>query len=427
MNAPNQRTNTRILSRENLLSLYLPAVTLGLGSGVAAPALPVFAKSFDVSFGAASWVFIIHMVGGLTATIPTGYLVDRVGRRKIVLAGPILVAVSSFLTASAQSFPELLVYRFIGGYAQQMWMMARLAMITDTGGDRQRGRQITGMVGADSAGRLLGPALGGFIAALWDVRVPFVVHGVLSLLAIIPSFKVARETAPTVGRQRPAGSGRIAEPPPVRLVDLLTYPVLVFFFAQLLSSLARGSLFGGTVNLYPVYAYGIDAAMLGVLGTATAVVGVPITFASGAIMDRFGRKANVVPGFVLLGSALAFTAWTAYAHLPFAMFVLAFLAFHAAQSVTSGNMQVIGSDIAPAHARGKFFGVWRLIGEIGMVLSPMAFAFLAETHEYGASFVFLSTMAFATALVLGTKIRETLKREADAQVTGEGAVVSGYR
>jgi MFS family permease len=405
--AQEQQPGPRLLSRENVLSLYLPAVTLGLGSGIAAPALPVFAKSFDVSVGAASWVFTMYMVGSLVATIPIGYLVDRIGRRKILLSGPVLVALASFLTARAESFPELLLYRFLGGAAQQMWMMARLAMITDVGASRQRGRQITGMVGANSAGNLLGPAVGGFVAAWWDIRIPFILHGLLSLLSIVPSFKSARETAPT-GKGRAAAAGASAD---AGLMALLTVPVLAFFLAQFLGSVTRGSLFGGTVNLYPVYAYGVDAAVLGVLGTVTAAIGIPITFASGAIMDRFGRKANTVPGFLLLGAALAFTAYTAYVESPFAWFVVAYIAFHTGQAVTSGNMQVIGSDIAPERARGKFFGVWRLIGEIGQVVSPICFGVLASGEGYGAAFVFLSASSFATALVLATLLKETLGPE----------------
>ncbi len=404
-----QRTNTRVLSRENILSLYLPAATLALGAGIAIPALPVYVKSFDVSFGVASQVFVAHMLGGLLASIPTGFLVDRFGRRKVVLLGPVLVALSSFLTASAQSFPELLVYRFLGGWAQQMWMLGRLAMIADTGGDRQRGRQITGMLGMETVGRLLGPTAGGFLAAAWDIRVPFILHGVLSLLAIIPSYKVLRETAPASGRSARAEGG--GGPSQSTIAALLVYPVLIFFFAQFLASLTRGTLHSGAVNLYPVYWYGIGPETLGVISTMAGAVGIPIVFSTGAIMDRFGRKKTVVPGFVLLSLGLAFIAATAFLRLPFEAFVVAFLVMHAAQNITSGNMQVIGSDIAPAHVRGKFFGVWRTVGEVGQVASPLAFAYLAEAYDYGIAFMFLCATAMATALVLGTQVKEPLKRQ----------------
>ena len=126
-------------------------------------------------------------------------------------------------------------------------------------------------------------------------------------------------------------------------------------------------------------------------------------------MDRFGRKKTVVPGFALLGLTLGFIAFTAYAGLPLETYVVGFIAMQAAQNITSGNMQVIGSDIAPAHARGKFFGVWRLIGEIGQVGSPVAYAFLAENSGYGTAFLFLTATALSTALVLATQVKEPLR------------------
>jgi hypothetical protein len=46
-----------------MLSLYLPAIASGLGQGITAPVIPLLAQSFEVSIGAASLVFIIHMGG----------------------------------------------------------------------------------------------------------------------------------------------------------------------------------------------------------------------------------------------------------------------------------------------------------------------------------------------------------------------------
>jgi MFS family permease len=401
------RKNTRVLSRENFLTIYLPAATLAAGSGIATVALPVFIKSFDVSVGVASQVFVAQLLGGMAATIPTGFLIDRFGRRRILLLGPAIVAASSLATAFSQTFPELLAYRFIGGWAQQMWMLSRLVMIADTGGDRQRGRQITGMFGMDTAGRLLGPPAAYALTAVWDIRASFVAHAILSLVAIIPSLQV-QESAPgrrSISDQVSPGGGRLAT-----LAGLVTYSVVIFFVAQLLASLTRGTLFSGTVNLYPVYAYGVGIGELAWITTIAGVTAIPIVFSTGAIMDRFGRKKTVVPGFALLALTLAFISFTAYAGLPLETYVLGFVAMQAAQNITSGNMQVIGSDIAPAESRGTFFGVWRLIGEVGQVASPVAYAFFAESSGYGTAFAFLGVTAISTALILATQVKEPLKQ-----------------
>jgi fucose permease len=93
------RDNGGIFSAYQLSTLYFPAFVFALGYSIATPAIPVLAKSFDTGFGVASLVIVVHALGGLFAAVPTGVLVDRAGRRPILFAGPILMALSSWLTA----------------------------------------------------------------------------------------------------------------------------------------------------------------------------------------------------------------------------------------------------------------------------------------------------------------------------------------
>jgi MFS family permease len=86
----------------------LPSVALAIGTGIVVPALPVYARSFHIPFEVASLIIILQQIGHISAAYPVGMLMDRVGRKKIVLAGPLLLALSSVLVAMAGSFPELL-------------------------------------------------------------------------------------------------------------------------------------------------------------------------------------------------------------------------------------------------------------------------------------------------------------------------------
>ncbi|MEA2641951.1 MAG: hypothetical protein QOF51_3345 [Chloroflexota bacterium] len=401
----------RVISRYSLLSLYLPAMVLALGTGIVAPALPVYTRSFGVGFGEASLAIIVYAFGSLASSLPTGFLIDKVGRRKVLLAGPLILAVSSAATALAPTFFLLLVFRFVGGWANQMWTVSRLTVIADTGAESQRGRQIMGMVGMESTGRLLGPALGGFVAQYVDVRAPFFVLAVLCVLAILPSFFMIKESTPLPSvRRRGMGADTAAAPSGGTLAALLTLPVMMFFLAQLLANLTRGTSQSGTLHLYAVYAFGVDAQTVGLLASAASVVGLPIIFSTGYIMDRFGRTATVVPGFALTGISMGAMALIAAMGLPFTVYVPAFLALQFSQSLTSGNMQVIGTLVAPAHVRGRFFGVWRLAGEGGAAISPAMFAFLAEQFSYAVSFAFLSACALGAAFVLFTQVRAALRR-----------------
>ena len=215
----------RALSKETLLSLYLPAIVLALGVGIAAPVLPAYAKSFDVSFSTAALILIVQPWGSVVSTFPTGYLIDRIGRRPILLLGPLLTALSAFLTAFAWSFAVLLLFRFLNGMAAQMWQQSRLAMIADSASDRERGKLITWMNSMQRFGTLFAPLIGGLAAGL-DLRLPFILHGLLVLAILPPTFLLVKETAPEGTR------GKAAEDSDWRFVfSELKRPQLRWFLA----------------------------------------------------------------------------------------------------------------------------------------------------------------------------------------------------
>jgi MFS family permease len=397
-----------VLSSYQFLTLYFPAFVLSLGYSIATPAIPIFAKSFDTGFGVASLVIVVHALGGLIAAVPTGFLVDHLGRRPMLFAGPVLMAAASVLTAVAQSFPELLFYRFLGGGAMEMWRQARLAIIADVSKSRQRGRQMSGMVGTEGAAKLLGPAVGGVLAT-WSIRTPFLVHGALAFLAIVPSFFLVRESAP-VGNKDTAKKTKDRLDTRALLAMMLDAKYRGFFAAQFFASMTRGVLWGGTLLLYAAYAYEVGPQLLGGLATTTSIVGIPVTLSCGYLMDRFGRKTTMVPGFVCMAVGLMFLASSAQWHWSLASFITAVIWTHAGQSVTAGSMQVLGSDMAPAVARGRFFGFWRLIGEIGGLISPALFALVAEQIAYSAAFALFALCALATSALLAFSVKETVGR-----------------
>jgi MFS family permease len=270
----------------------------------------------------------------------------------------------------------------------------------------------------EQTGHLMAPALGGFLAAFWDVRAPFAVHAVLCLLAIIPSYKLVRETVPTgaargTGRNAPSGSGA-----DLGWAPLLAFPIVMFFVAQFFASLTRGPIFSGQLNLYGAYVYDLGPQTIGILASAHAAIGIPISLASGYIMDRFGRKATLVPGFLLLTVALIFISVSAYARVPFEWFVAAYLAVYASNGITGGNMQTLGSDIAPPNARGRFYGVSQTLGRIGSPISTSAFAVLSATAGYWSAFALLAAAAGGAAFIIATQVKESIRKGAERVVAG---------
>jgi MFS family permease len=390
------------LSWHAFLATYLPALVLALGTGIALPAIPTLAASFNVSFGIASGVITAFLIGNLVGTIPSGWLIDRFGRRPVMIAGPLLTAATAFLIATTHSFTALLILRFFGGIATQMWLMGRLAAISHGAAASERGRQVSWMFGMDNVGRLSGPLIGGFIAAAWGARAPFVVFGALSLLALVPTLLFVENTP----RRSEEAAQRQASLPKLSLRDILLSR-LPYFGVALFAGLTRGPVNADLLHLYAAYAYHLGPRQIGYLATSAVALALPISFTAGWMMDRFGRKRTMVPGFSGVAVAMCALAVSAFLHLTFTWYVTLFLIGVALQALTGGSIQTVGADVAPPQARGAFLGMWRFVGQGGSTLGPILFALISDQVNYGSAFLYIAASAAAVAFLLIRCVPET--------------------
>src|SRR6185312_4123512 len=314
-------------------STYLPALVLALGTGIALPALPALAQSFGVGFGLASGVVTAFLLGNLAGTIPSGYFIDRFGRRPMLIAGPLLSSAIAFLVVGSTSFPELLVLRFFNGFATQMWVMARLAAISENSEPGQRGRLVSWMYGMDNTGKLAGPMLGGFIASAWGVRAPFLVYACLALLALIPTMLASQNDRSERKADRVAVRPRL----PAQPLHKIVLPRLAFFSVSLFAGLTRGPIDADLLHLYAAFAYHLSARQIGYLATSAAVLSWPIGLLAGWLLDRFGRRFSTIPGFAGLAVAMIGLAVCALLQLAFFWYVALFLIGIALYALTSGS------------------------------------------------------------------------------------------
>jgi MFS family permease len=397
------QTVARAVSWEAFLSTYLPAMILALGTGIVLPALPKLAQSFNVDFAVASSIVTAFVVGNLVGTLPAGWLIDRFGRKPVLIAGPLLSAATAFLVVFADSLSQLVVLRLLNGVAVQLWLMARLAAISQGAVAGQRGRQVSWMFGMDSAGKLSGPMIGGFVAAAFGPRAPFLIYAGLALIALIPIVHYARkippQTASSAVRRRAGLSPRMVR-------DLIV-PRLPYFGVALFAGLTRGPVYADLLHLYAAFAYKLGPQAIGYLATGASMISLPIGFAAGWAMDRFGRKHTMVPGFTGASIAMLALAASAFLHLSLTWYVVLFFFAIITQSLTGGSIQTVGADVAPAEARGQFLGLWRFTGQGGATISPIIFALLAHHFNYGSAFLFVAASAAVVAFLLIRHVPET--------------------
>lgn len=359
--------------------------------------MPALAKSFHVSFGLASGVVTAFLLGNVAGTIPAGWLIDRFGRKPMLVAGPLLTGAVALLVVFSTSFPELLALRFLNGFAMQIWAMARLSVIAQRALLGERGRLIAWMFGMDNTGRLAGPVIGGFIAAAFGLRAPFVAYAVLAVLALLPTLVFMKDLPGETTRATRKLQGAVQKSISLRAIIL---PRLVYFGVALFAGLSRGPVQADLLHLYAAFEYRLGPQQIGYLATSAALLAWPLSFISGVFLDRYGRKRTMVPAFTGIAVGMGGLAITAFFHLSFLWYLVTFLFSVALQALTGGSVQTIGTDVAPPEARGTFLGIWRFMGQGGQALSPIVFAFLADQVNYASSFLFVGATAAVVSYLL---------------------------
>jgi MFS family permease len=208
---------------------------------------------------------------------------------------------------------------------------------------------------------------------------------------------------------------------------MLSAQMLIFLVIQLTATLSRGGQDHGSLNLYAVYAYGVGPETLGLLATVALLFGIPTPFLTGWMMDRFGRRSVIVPGFSSFAFSLILMSLTAFFDLPFWYFLVTYVMVEATQGTTGGTMQVLGTDLSPKFGRGKFFAIWRTIAQLGATVTPAIFAYIADHVSYGMGFLYLAICAIIVAVGVGVVLGDTLARHdrADAEAERAKSAASG--
>ena len=276
--------------------LVAVAFAVAVGFGIVAPAIPVFARSFHVSRGAAGAVISAFALARLLWALTSGRLVERFGERLVMAIGIGIVAVSSALAGLAQSYAQLIVLRGVGGVGSAMFTVSAYSLLLRTVPSGQRGRASGVFSGGFLLGGITGPALGGLVTG-WNIRAPFFLYaGTLAVAGAIGLFAL-RSTAL---RDKEAAQAQ----QPVTLKTAVRNPSYVAaLFANLADSWA---VLGVRSALLPLFVSDVlhkSPRWTGLGFVIVAAVNAATLFPAGRYADSHGRKPVLVAGCFASASA----------------------------------------------------------------------------------------------------------------------------
>ena len=368
---------------------------VAIGFGVIIPAIPIFAKSFNVSNTLIGLVISSFAIMRFVSGLFSGKLVDRFGERIVLGFGLFLVALFTLVAGLAQSYSQLLLFRSAGGLGSSMFTIAAGALLLRVVGDSQRGRAQSLYNGGFIAGGVAGPAFGGALLAI-SPRAPFFIYSGLLVIAGIFAFTFLHEKR----------LGKSATPQDVSTQVMTIKEALqlrAYLYSLFLAFLGTWVFFGMRSSILPLFA-------IEDIGVTTSIVGISFTLAlisqglvmvrAGKYSDKNGRKPVILVGFVItLLSLFLLTISTNVV-----MYLIAMLILGLGAGFATAAGAIVGDVIKGKN--GKVYALWQMAGDAGMMVGPLVLGLIADLFSYRSAML-VSAIVFSLALFIAIRIPET--------------------
>ena len=338
-------------------------------------------ERFGVSELLTSLFMSINMVGAVLSAPVIGGLADRLGHRKHIAIGALVVdAVCFFAMTGPVPFVVFMGLRFVEGAAHIAALSMLLSLASTSVPDAHRGRAL-GLVGAGLLlGVAIGAPIGGRLGASDPMR-PLVVGGFVVLGAAALAAWVLREGAAEVEGRASAAGLRVA----LREQGRLVIPLL-FAFADRFTV----GFYTTTFSLYLSRVHGADPPRIGLLIAAFMLPFALLSYPFGWLSERTSRVALLGVGSVVYGIGTAsLVLWPPEA-LPLVMAAIGISA-----AVMFVPTMLLTTEYASESLRSTAMAAFNAAGSLGFIVGPLVGGFVSESigeggdwrRGYGAAFL----------------------------------------
>ena len=379
--------------RNKIALVYLLGFALDLVNMFAAAiAYPAISQELQASVTQLAWVGNAYMLGLTLIILPSVWLADVFGAKRLILASLLMFSVASWCVAQSATIEALIGWRLLQGLAGGLLIPVGQALVYRHFPVRERARLTSVILLVALLVPALSPAVGGWVVQAGSWRWLFYANLPLALLALLlATCWLASQPRPA---SRPALSYQSVAVGALNMARLLKSPLLR---VAMLTYLFIPGIFIGTqlVSILYLHQLGLSPAQTGALMLPWALASALGISLSRYQFNRLGPKPLLVLGMTAqaLGIGLLTRIDTPDTWLPIALYGL--MGFGGSLcSSTAQNTAFI--DITPEHM-GHASALWNINRQLSFLLGPALMMAL-----YGALTAITSTPhAFALCFAIG--------------------------
>jgi DHA1 family multidrug resistance protein-like MFS transporter len=343
-----------------LLVMYIAQFMYSLARNLINPFFPSYVASFGVSYAVVGVVLASFGVTRVFIEIPGGVLIDRLGRRPVILLGMGISLVSHLLGGLAQSVVELAVARMTIGVGSAFAMAAGMLLVGELVAAEHRQRSIARFQSASSIGGIVGPTLGGVLVDGWGIRTSFYVAVAWTLGSIL--FIAWLRGVPSASPQ----SRRLS----LRAVwdAIIQGPVLLLSGTAFIMFFTFTSIRGTMIPLYGAEFLALTSTQIGLISSLTSlIVVVGLILVVPRVERVLGRPRLLFLSLVVCAVAVAIITVAR----EFIGFAATMIPLGVGFSLLQPSPFTMIMDLVSLERRGIFMGILRTTGDLGLILGPL--------------------------------------------------------
>ncbi|WP_223690038.1 MFS transporter [Leifsonia poae] len=389
--------------RSVALAAFLPTLLFSIGEGAIIPIIPIAAGNLGASLAIAGFISSMVMLGELAGDIPSGWIVSRIGERTSMIYAALVAIAGVVVCLVAPNYWVLMVGIFVVGLATAVFALARHAFMTSYVPVKYRARALSTLGGIFRGGWFIGPLIASAVIAITgstqSVFWIFIISclGSVIVLFVLPDPEKMFGPSPAAGIDGAAvRAGELSageEEAEERTHGLFR---TIWSFRGVLARMGTGVALIGAIRsartvMMPLWAVSIGLSESNtalIIGLAGAV-DFALFYASGQIMDRWGRMWSALPSMLGLSIGFLVLAFTHDLPTNIVWYIGVSMFLSVANGVGSGIIMTLGADLAPKDQPAPFLGAWRFSGDAGQAAAPLLVSLLTA----------LVSLAFASGIV----------------------------
>jgi MFS family permease len=365
--------------------------------------------SFIVSFG------IVKALANLFA----GRMSDRIGRKRILVAGWLVGLPVPFLVILAPAWEWVVFANVLLGINQGLCWSTTIIMKIDLVGPARRGLAMGLNEFAGYVALSLAALASGYLAATYALRpqpfylgIAFAVAGLLlSVLFVRESHGHAQHEAQLVGRAADTRQPSFAH------ILLLTSWKDRALFASSQAGMVNNLNDGMAWGLFPLYfaAAGLSLEQVGILAAIYPGVQGVMQLGTGALSDRLGRKGMIVAGMWVQAAGILLILLT----FGFAPWAGGMVLLGLGTALVYPTLLAAISDVVHPDWRASAVGVYRLWRDGGYAVGALLAGILADLLGVSWAIAAIAGLTFASGVIVLGRMYETLPAKRASVVPAE--------